>query len=114
VGIASVGEINKYSPLGYRPDDQLPGAKSVIILGGMYPTKGLWEAHPKVMIEIGPAVDGPVRHAAGLSYFLEERYGANLCPLSLIIPWVDHFREVPCRGRASSFTQRWPDLGSGL
>ena len=80
VGIASVEDINRYAPVGYRPDDQLPGAKSVIVLGGDHPTKASWEAHPRVMVEIGPTADGPVRHAAGLSYFLEEKYGGNSVP----------------------------------
>ncbi|NQU02701.1 MAG: hypothetical protein HQ589_00920 [Syntrophaceae bacterium] len=74
VGIASVEDINRYAPVGYRPDDQLPGAKSVIVLGGHHPTKASWGAHPKVMVEIGPTADGPLGHAFGLSYFLERSY----------------------------------------
>lgn len=80
VGIASVDAINRYAPTGYRPDDQLPGARSVIVLGGMHPTKGCWKAHPKVMVEIGPTADGPMRQAAGLSYFLEAKYGGESVP----------------------------------
>lgn len=72
-GIASVDDINRYAPAGYRPDDQLPGAKSVIALGGMHPTKASWDARPKVMVEIGPTDDG-LGPAFGLSYFLEDRY----------------------------------------
>ena len=76
VGIASVEDINRYAPEGYRPDDQLPGAKSVIVLGGMHPTEGSLKSHPKALVEIGPTADSLLGHAFGLSYYLEQTYHA--------------------------------------
>lgn len=74
VGIASVKEINKYAPEGYRPDDILPGAKSVIVLGGTQPTRGSWDTPPKYLPEAGPAADAITARAVGLSYWLEDRF----------------------------------------
>ena len=33
-GVASVEAINRFAPPGYRPDDMLKGAHSVVVLGG--------------------------------------------------------------------------------
>ena len=77
VGIASVKEINKYVPEGYRPDDILPRAKSVIVLGGDQPTRGSWRAPSKLLIETGPAASGIVGRAYGLSYWIEAKFDAE-------------------------------------
>lgn len=76
-GIASVKEINKYAPEGYRPDDILPGAKSVIVLGGTQPTRGSWKTPPKYLPEAGPAGDAITARAVGLSYFIEDKFNAE-------------------------------------
>jgi len=76
-GIASIKEINKYAPEGYRPDDILPGAKSVIALGGTPPTLGSWDTPPKYLSEAGPTAAGIAARAVGLSYWLEGRFGTK-------------------------------------
>ena len=77
VGIASVKEINKYAPGGYRPDDILPGAKSVIVLGGTQPTRGSWRAPSKLLIETGPTASAIIGRAYGLSYWIEAKFDAE-------------------------------------
>jgi len=77
VGIASVKEINKYAPEGYRPDDILPRAKSVIVLGGTQPTRGSWRAHPKLLIETGPTASAIIARAYGMSYWVEDKFDAE-------------------------------------
>lgn len=76
-GIASVKEINKYAPEGYRPDDILPGAKSVIALGGTQPTRGSWRAPSKFLIETGPTASAIIATAYGLSYWIEAKFDAE-------------------------------------
>lgn len=44
VGIAAVDSINRFAPSGYRPDDILQGALSVIVPGGNEPTAGAWRS----------------------------------------------------------------------
>ncbi|MDP2931066.1 MAG: hypothetical protein Q8O05_01040 [Chloroflexota bacterium] len=44
VGIAAVADINRYAPPGYRPDDILPGAKSVVVFAGNITTRGAWRS----------------------------------------------------------------------
>jgi len=44
VGIAAADAFNSYVPQGHRPEDFLPGAKSVIVAGGDGPTAGAWHA----------------------------------------------------------------------
>ena len=44
MGIASVADINRYAPPGHRPDDFLPGARSVIVFAGRPTTRGAWSS----------------------------------------------------------------------
>jgi epoxyqueuosine reductase QueG len=74
VGVAAVEEINKYTPKGYRPNDILPGAKSVVVLGGPLPTRGSWRTPPKYLPEAGPNADAIAARAYGLSYFIEDKF----------------------------------------
>ena len=76
-GIASVKDINKYAPEGYHPDDILPGAKSVVAVGGTYPTRGAWKAPSKYLIEMGPSANVIASRAVGLAYWLEDRFNTE-------------------------------------
>ena len=51
VGIAAADAFNRYVPQGHRPEDFLPGAKSVIVAGGDGPTAGAWHAPDHDVIE---------------------------------------------------------------
>jgi len=51
VGIAAADAFNSYVPQGHRPEDFLPGAKSVIVAGGDGPTAGAWHAPDHDVIE---------------------------------------------------------------
>src|SRR5438128_9971838 len=42
VGIATVEAFREKVPEGYRPEDILPGARSVVVAGGDGPTAGAW------------------------------------------------------------------------
>ena len=44
VVIATVDSVNHLAPSGYRPDDMLTGALTVIVLGGNEPTAGAWRS----------------------------------------------------------------------
>lgn len=43
-GIAAVKEINKYAPLGHKPDDFLTGATSVIVVANRWTPLGVWRS----------------------------------------------------------------------
>ena len=51
VGIAAADAFNEYVPVGHRPEDFLPGAKSVIVAGGDGPTAGAWHSPDHDIIE---------------------------------------------------------------
>jgi len=51
VGIAAADAFNHYVPQGHRPEDFLPGAKSVIVAGGDGPTAGAWHSPDHDVIE---------------------------------------------------------------
>lgn len=51
VGIAAANAFNAYVPVGHRPEDFLPGAKSVIVAGGDGPTAGAWHSPDHDVIE---------------------------------------------------------------
>ncbi len=44
VGIAAVSDFHEICPEGYRPDDLLKGAKSVVVVGKRRYSKGQWTA----------------------------------------------------------------------
>lgn len=52
VGIASVEAFRDRAPEGYRPDDILPGARSVVVAGGDGPTAGAWRCPDHRVMEI--------------------------------------------------------------
>lgn len=51
VGIAAADAFNAYVPQGHRPEDFLPGAKSVVVAGGDGPTAGAWHTLDHDVIE---------------------------------------------------------------
>ena len=52
VGVADVAAFNEFVPEGHRPDDILPGAKSVVVAGGRGPTAGSWRCPDYRVMEI--------------------------------------------------------------
>src|SRR5437867_7832714 len=52
VGIASVEAFREKVPEGHRPEDILPGAKSVVVAGGDGPTAGAWRCPDNRVMEI--------------------------------------------------------------
>src|SRR6266480_5131804 len=52
VGIAAVEAFREKVPEGYRPEDILPGARSVVVAGGDGPTAGAWRSPDNRVMEI--------------------------------------------------------------
>jgi epoxyqueuosine reductase QueG len=52
VGVASVEAFRAGVPEGYRPEDILPGARSVVVAGGDGPTAGAWRCPDHRVMEI--------------------------------------------------------------
>jgi epoxyqueuosine reductase QueG len=52
VGIAAVEAFRDRVPEGFRPDDILPGARSVVVAGGDGPTAGAWRSPDHRVMEI--------------------------------------------------------------
>ncbi|MGH7301749.1 MAG: hypothetical protein ACRELZ_00515, partial [Candidatus Rokuibacteriota bacterium] len=52
VGIAAVEAFREKVPEGYRPEDILPGARSVVVAGGDGPTAGAWRSPDHRVMEI--------------------------------------------------------------
>jgi len=52
VGIAAVEAFRAQVPEGYRPEDILPGARSVVVAGGDGPTAGAWRCPDHRVMEI--------------------------------------------------------------
>ena len=81
-GVASVKAINQFAPPGYRPDDILKGAKSVVVLGGNEPTMGAWRSGTnRVLGSIGYNRSMLGAAARKLSYYLEDNYGYFAIPV---------------------------------
>ena len=76
VGIASVTDINRYAPLGHRPDDFLIGAKSVIVFAGHPVTQGAWRSpdHQAISANLDFfRIRGGI--ALAVAKFIESKYG---------------------------------------
>lgn len=52
VGIATVEAFRAHVPEGYRPEDIMPGARSVVVAGGDGPTAGAWRCPDHRVMEI--------------------------------------------------------------
>jgi epoxyqueuosine reductase QueG len=52
VGIAAAAAFRDRVPEGYRPEDILPGARSVVVAGGDGPTAGAWQCPDHRVMEI--------------------------------------------------------------
>jgi epoxyqueuosine reductase QueG len=52
VGIAAADAFNEFVPEGHRPEDVLPGARSVVVAGNRGPTAGAWRSHDHRVMEI--------------------------------------------------------------
>lgn len=52
VGIAPATAFNEYVPIGHRPEDFLPGAKSVVVAGSLGPTNAAWQSPNRRLMEI--------------------------------------------------------------
>ena len=82
VGIASVKAINRFAPAGHRPDDMLPKAKSVIVIGEQGPTAGAWKATShRVLGNIGYSRGQLPALARRLSLFIEDSLGYYAMPI---------------------------------
>lgn len=76
VGIASVEAINRFAPVGHRPDDMLPNAKSVIVIGEQGPTAGAWKATShRVLGNIGYSRGQLPALVRRLAHFVEDSFG---------------------------------------
>ncbi len=76
VGIASVADINKYAPVGHRPDDILIGARSVVVVAGPPLIRGAWRSSNHRTIPANFDF-GRVRAgiAVAIAKFIESKYG---------------------------------------
>ena len=77
VGIASVEDINRYAPEGYRPTDLLIGARSVIVAAGEVTPKGAWHSR-KYHIHVQNRSFGAAKRnevSLAVAKFIEKEYG---------------------------------------
>ena len=65
----------KAAPDGYRPSDLLPGAKSVIVLGGAKPKSGDWAATDFRHMELSSTNDRITGICMRLSNLIERKFG---------------------------------------
>jgi epoxyqueuosine reductase QueG len=82
VGIASVAQFYKYVPAGYRPDDLLKGAKSVVVTGNRRYTSGTWFTSNIDIIHRARSAMGSRNAVAwGIATLIEREYGHAAIPI---------------------------------
>jgi epoxyqueuosine reductase QueG len=75
IGIASVEEFKKHAPEGYCPDDILPGAKSVIVIGKRRYSWGQWNtSNIDVIHRARAGQSGRDAAGANIAALLEKKY----------------------------------------
>jgi hypothetical protein len=52
-GVADAAAFDAHAPAGHRPGDLLPGARTVVVVGGAQPRAGDWRASPWVLSTMG-------------------------------------------------------------
>ncbi|MFC1955592.1 hypothetical protein ACFLWZ_03550 [Chloroflexota bacterium] len=76
MGISSVADINRHAPSGHRPDDFLPGARSVIVFVGRPTTQGAWRSPDHRTLTANMdffRIRGSI--ALAVAKLIEEQYG---------------------------------------
>ena len=75
--VFGVADASKFeaAPSGYQPNDLLPGAKSVIVLGGAKPRSGDWEARDFRHMELSSTNDRITGLCMRLSNLIEREIG---------------------------------------
>ncbi len=100
VGVADPGRWDEHVPEGYRPDDILPGARSVIVVGSRGPTAGAWRSPLHRVMEVNgydfrndaavhrvaDAIEGQYDHQAIQAPGLPT--GGHLPPFSMMLAAV--------------------------
>ena len=82
VGFAGVEQINAIAPPGHRPDDLLPGARSVVVIGGAQPTAGAWRAGSnEALTQVGYNKAPLAAAARALAVHIEEIFGYLALPI---------------------------------
>jgi epoxyqueuosine reductase QueG len=52
VGVAAASAFNEFVPAGHRPEDFLPGARSVVVAGSLGPSAAAWRSPNRRLMEI--------------------------------------------------------------
>ena len=73
-GVADASKFHA-APSGYQPNDLLPGAKSVIVVGGAKPRSGDWEAKDFRHMELSSTNDRITGLCMRLSNLIERKIG---------------------------------------
>ena len=75
VGVAAVEAFNEYAPEGHRPQDILPGARSVVVAGARGPTHAAWRCPNHRLMEVAgyDFRENVAVHA--MADFIEQEYG---------------------------------------
>ena len=100
VGIADPRAWDEHVPRGHRPDDILPGARSVIVVGSRGPTAGAWRSPNNRVMEVNGydfRNDAAIHHIADM---IEKEFdhqaiqapglptGGHLPPMSMMLSAV--------------------------
>ncbi len=75
VGIAPVPDWAEFVPEGYRPDDILPNAQSVVVVGARGPTAGAWKCPDSRLIEVNGYDFANDRAIHVVANFIEQEFG---------------------------------------
>jgi epoxyqueuosine reductase QueG len=75
VGVAAVEAFNDYVPEGHRPQDLLPGARSVVVAGAKGPTDAAWKSPNHRLMEVAGYDFRENVAVHVMADFIEREYG---------------------------------------
>lgn len=92
VGIASAALFDEYAPKGHRPEDILPGARSLVVVGGRSPAQGGWVSRNPQVMGVLEAHSGIYSTAARVAFGIQTKFReyALLVPPGDLghVPWL--------------------------
>ncbi|MFQ6111708.1 MAG: hypothetical protein ACE5LX_06715 [Nitrospinota bacterium] len=92
-GVCGVEPFSKLAPRGYRPEDLLPEARCVIVMGTVSPTRGAYHSHDERVLRISKGTR--MRRRGQIAGLMEDFIEREMGGLALTVPFEEKHPLTP-------------------
>ncbi len=92
-GVCGIERFSELAPRGYRPEDLLPGARCVIVMGTVSPTRGAYHSHDERVLRISKGAR--TRRRGQIAGHMEDFIEGEMGALALTIPFEEEHPMTP-------------------